>query len=99
MQFELTEEQQLVKANMREFCEKYVEPIADEIDHEARFPAENMKRLAEQDMLGIPYPEEYGGAGSDYLTYVMTVEELARACAATGFLVETNTSLACFFVI
>jgi butyryl-CoA dehydrogenase len=96
MQFELTEEQQLVKANMKEFCEKYVEPVADEIDYEARFPAENMKRLAEQDMLGIPYPEEYGGAGSDYLTYVMTVEELARACAATGFLVETNTSLASF---
>jgi butyryl-CoA dehydrogenase len=96
MQFELTEEQELVKANMREFCEKYVEPVANEIDYEARFPAENIRRLAEQDMLGIPYPEEYGGAGSDYLTYVMTVEELARACAATGFLVETNTSLVCF---
>jgi butyryl-CoA dehydrogenase len=96
MQFELTEEQQLVKANMKEFCEKYVEPVADEIDREERFPAENIKRLAEQDMLGVPYPEEYGGAGSDYLTYVMTVEELARACASTGFVVETNTSLACF---
>ena len=40
-------------------------------------------------MLGIPYPEKYGGAGSDYLTYVVTVEELARSCAATGFIVET----------
>ena len=46
-------------------------------------------------MLGIPYPEEYGGAGSDYLTYVMTLEELSHACAATGFIVEANTSLAC----
>jgi butyryl-CoA dehydrogenase len=96
MQFELTEEQQLVKANMKEFCEKYVEPVANEIDYEARFPAENIKRLAEQDMLGIPYPEKYGGAGSDFLTYVMTLEELSRACAGTGFLIETNTSLACF---
>ncbi len=95
MDFELTEEQQLVKANMKEFCEKYVEPIADQVDQEARFPAENLKRLAEQDMLGIPYPEEYGGAGSDYLTYIMTIEELSYACAATGAIVEANTSLAC----
>ena len=96
MQFEFTEEQQLVKANMREFCEKFVEPVAAEIDHDARFPAENIKRLAEQDMLGIPYPEKYGGAGSDYLTYVVTIEELARSCATTGFIVEDNTSLTSF---
>ena len=95
MDFEMTEEQELVKANIKEFCEKYVEPIADQVDQEARFPAENIKRLAEQDMLGIPYPEEYGGAGSDYLTYIITIEELSRACAATGFIVEANTSLAC----
>jgi butyryl-CoA dehydrogenase len=95
MYFELTEEQELIKANMKEFCEKYVEPIADQVDQEARFPAENISRLAEQDMLGIPYPEEYGGAGSDYLTYIMTIEELSRACAATGLVVEVNTSLAC----
>ena len=95
MQLELTEEQELIKANMKEFCEKYVEPIADQVDQEARFPAENISRLAEQDMLGIPYPEEYGGAGSDYLTYIMTLEELSYACAATGLIVEVNTSLAC----
>ncbi len=95
MHFELTEEQELVKANIKEFCEKFVEPIADQVDQEARFPAENISRLAEQDMLGIPYPEEYGGAGSDYLTYTMTLEELSRACAATGLIVEANTSLAC----
>lgn len=96
MYFELSEEQQLVKANMREFCEKYVEPTAEETDHEARFPAGNLKMLAEQEMLGIPYPEEYGGAGADYLTYIVTIEELSRACAATGFVVAANTSLVCF---
>jgi butyryl-CoA dehydrogenase len=95
MHIELTEEQELVRANMKEFCEKYVEPIADQVDQEARFPAENIKRLAEQDMMGIPYPEQYGGAGSDYLTYIMTLEELSRACAATGSIVETHTSLVC----
>ncbi len=96
MRFELTEEQQLVKANMREFCGKYVEPVAGEVDLDARFPAENIKRLAEQDMLGIPYPEEYGGAGADFLTYVVAIEELSRACAATGFIVETIRRLVCY---
>jgi butyryl-CoA dehydrogenase len=96
MDLELTEEQQLVRASVREFCEKYVEPIADAVDQEPRFPSETFKRLAEQDWLGIPYPEEYGGAGADYLTHIIALEELSRACAATGFIVEVNTSLACF---
>ena len=96
MNFHLTEEQQLVRASVREFCEKFVEPIADAVDQEARFPAENIGKLAEQDWMGIPYPEEYGGAGADYLTYILTVEELSRSCAATGAIVGINTSLACF---
>jgi butyryl-CoA dehydrogenase len=96
MYFELTEEQQLVRASVKEFCEKYVEPVADGVDQEARFPSENVKRLAEQDWLGIPYPEEYGGAGADYLTCIIAVEELSRACATTGAIVGVNTSLACF---
>lgn len=96
MHFQLTEEQQLVKASVREFSEKYVEPIADAVDQEPRFPSENIKRLAEQEWLGIPYPEQYGGAGADYLTYILTIEELSRACATTGFIVEVHTSLACF---
>ncbi len=96
MHFQLTEEQQLVRANVREFSQKFVEPIADEVDQQPRFPSENVKRLAEQDWLGIPYPQEYGGAGADFLTYILTIEELSRACAATGFIVEVHTSLACF---
>ena len=78
MNLELTEEQQLVRASVREFCEKYVEPAADAVDQEPRFPSENVKRLAEQDWLGIPYPEEYGGAGADYLTHIIAVEELTK---------------------
>jgi butyryl-CoA dehydrogenase len=96
MDFKLTEEQQLVRANVREFCLKYVEPIADEVDQEPRFPAENIKRLAEQDWLGIPYPENYGGAGGDYQSYIIVVEELSRSCATTGFTLECHTSLACY---
>ncbi|TEB13872.1 Acyl-CoA dehydrogenase [Pelotomaculum sp. FP] len=96
MNFQLTEEQQLIRASVREFCEKYVEPIAEKVDAEGYFPMENVKRLAEQEWTGIPYPEEYGGAGSDYLTYIMVVEELSRACATTGFTLECHTSLASY---
>jgi butyryl-CoA dehydrogenase len=96
MNFELTEEQQMIRANVREFCEKYLEPIAEEVDREAKFPEDAVKKLAEQDLLGIPYPQEYGGAGSDYLSYIIVVEELSRSCATTGFTLECHTSLASF---
>ena len=96
MDFNLTEEHKLIRASVREFCEKYVEPIAEATDSEPKFPADTIKKLAEQDLLGIPYPQEYGGAGSDYLSYTIVVEELSRACATTGFTLECHTSLACF---
>jgi butyryl-CoA dehydrogenase len=96
MDFKLSEEHQLIRASVREFCHKYVEPAADEIDQQARFPEDIVKKLAQQDWLGIPFPEEYGGAGSDYLSYTIVVEELSRACATTGFTLECHTSLACY---
>jgi len=96
MNFQLSEEHQLIRASVREFCQKYVEPVADEIDQQARFPQGIVNRLAQQDWLGIPYPEAYGGAGSDYLSYTIVVEELSRACATTGFTLECHTSLACY---
>ncbi|MCE5336457.1 MAG: acyl-CoA dehydrogenase [Desulfobacteraceae bacterium] len=96
MDFNLTEEHKLIRANVREFCEKYVAPIAEVTDSEPKFPADTVKRLAEQDLLGIPYPAEYGGAGSDYLSYIIVIEELSRACATTGFTLECHTSLACY---
>jgi butyryl-CoA dehydrogenase len=96
MDFNLTEEHQLIRSGVREFCQKYVEPVAEMTDSEAKFPADTVKKLAEQDWLGIPYPQEYGGAGSDYLSYIIVVEELSRACATTGFTLECHTSLACY---
>ncbi len=96
MDFNLTEEQKLIRQGVKEFCERYVSPIADEVDQEPRFPAETVKKLAEQDWLGIPYPVEYGGAGADYLSYIIVLEELSRACATTGFTLECHTSLAEF---
>ncbi|HOV78520.1 MAG TPA: acyl-CoA dehydrogenase [Bacillota bacterium] len=96
MNFKLTEEQQLIRASVREFCQQYVEPVADKIDREACFPSDVVRKLAEQEWMGIPYPEEYGGAGSDYLTYTIVVEELSRVCATTGFTLECHTSLASY---
>jgi butyryl-CoA dehydrogenase len=96
MDFQLTEEHELIRASVQEFCEKHVEPIANQIDQQARFPSELIEKMAEQDWFGIPYPPEYGGAGSDYLSYIIVIEELSRACAATGFTLECHTSLACF---
>ncbi|GBF34919.1 butyryl-CoA dehydrogenase [Desulfocucumis palustris] len=96
MNFNLTEEQELVRAGVREFCQKYVEPLAEKVDEEAYFPMETVKKLTEQEWTGIPYPAEYGGAGADYLTYIIVVEELSRACATTGFTLECHTSLASY---
>ncbi|MDD2586243.1 MAG: acyl-CoA dehydrogenase [Syntrophomonadaceae bacterium] len=94
MDFKLTEEQELIRANMREFCQKYVDPIAVEIDENSRYPAEIIAKLAEMDWMGMPYPQEYGGAGLDYLTYTMVIEELSRSCAATGFTLSCHIGLA-----
>jgi butyryl-CoA dehydrogenase len=92
--FQLTEEQQLIRSNMREFADRYVEPIAAEIDENSRHPAELFKKLAEGGWMGIPIPVEYGGSGADYLTHILAVEELSRSCSSTGFSVASHVIVA-----
>ena len=99
MDFKLTEEQELIRKNMREFAAKYVDPIAVEIDENSRHPAELFKKLAEGDWLGIPIPMEYGGAGADYLTHIVAVEELSRSCASTGFTVSIHVGIASMLIL
>jgi butyryl-CoA dehydrogenase len=99
MDFKLTEEQELIRKNMREFAGKYVDPIAAEIDENSRHPAELFKKLAEGDWLGMPIPVEYGGAGADYLTHVVAVEELSRSCASTGFTVSIHVGIASMLIL
>ncbi|PKM76273.1 MAG: acyl-CoA dehydrogenase [Firmicutes bacterium HGW-Firmicutes-15] len=94
MDFKLTEEQELIRSNMREFALKYVEPIAVELDETARYPKEVIQKLSEGGWMGMPFPVEYGGQGTDYLTYAIAIEELSRSCAATGFTMSVHTSLA-----
>ena len=93
MDFALTEEQQLIKAMAREFAQTKVAPIAAEIDQNRRFPSELIPELRELNLLGVPFPEEYGGAGADFLSYVLVIEELAKACASTAVIVSTHTCL------
>jgi butyryl-CoA dehydrogenase len=94
MDFELTDEQQLIRDAVREFAEAEVTPIAAELDHDHRFPYELLPKLAEMNLMGMPYPEKEGGAGADYMSYVIAIEELSRACASTGIILSAHTSLA-----
>ena len=94
MDFELTDEQQLIRDAVREFAETEVTPIAAELDRDHRFPYELMPKLAEMNLMGMPYPEKEGGAGADYVSYVIAIEEISRACASTGIIMSAHTSLA-----
>jgi butyryl-CoA dehydrogenase len=94
MNFELTEEQNLIRGMVREFAETEVAPTAAVRDEEERFDRALMfDRLAELGLTGIVFPEEYGGAGADYLSYAIAVEELSRVCASTGVTLSAHLSL------
>ena len=94
MNFELTEEQSLIKEMVREFAETEVAPSAKERDEEERFDRALMfDRLGELGLTGIVFPEEYGGAGADYISYSIAVEELSRVCASTGVTLSAHLSL------
>jgi butyryl-CoA dehydrogenase len=94
MNFKLSEEHELLRKTIREFARKEVEPTAAERDEQARFDMEIFKKMADLGLTGIPWPEKYGGIGSDYLSYVIAVEELSRVCASTGVTLSAHTSLA-----
>ena len=80
MGFELTEEQESLRRTVRKFCEKEIAPIAAEADEKGEFHREIFEKLAKIGLLGIPSPEEYGGAGLGYSTYAVVIEEIARHC-------------------
>ncbi|MCL1828292.1 MAG: acyl-CoA dehydrogenase [Oscillospiraceae bacterium] len=96
MDFKFTPEEQDIIDMLHDFCLKEVQPIAAEIDEEERFPEETVKQLAEMGMMGLPFPEEYGGAGLSYVTYIAACEELARYCASTSVTLSAHSSLCCW---
>jgi butyryl-CoA dehydrogenase len=93
MNFKQDENHEQLQQMYREFAENEVKQIAQEIDESMRFPKENVEKMAEMGLLGIPFEEKYGGAGMDTLSYVQCVEELSKCCATTGVIVSAHTSL------
>jgi alkylation response protein AidB-like acyl-CoA dehydrogenase len=93
MDFTLSSEQLAIKEMVRSFAEKEIEPFALENDLESKFPIETFKKMGELGLLGIPFPEEYGGIGADTISYCLAVEEIGRACGGTGLSFAATTSL------
>ena len=96
MNFHFSEEEQEILDMLHDFCLKEVAPIAAEVDENERFPEETWHKLAEMGMMGVPFAEEYGGAGLSYLNYIGICEELAKHCATTSVMVSAHTSLCCW---
>jgi alkylation response protein AidB-like acyl-CoA dehydrogenase len=92
MNFELSKEQQETKERAAEFADREVAPYAAELDREDRFPAETFEKLADMGFMGLCVPEEYGGAGMDFLSYVLLLEEISRADAGVGVTLAVHTS-------
>src|SRR5919109_201398 len=93
MKLDLSAEQQMIQTMAREFAEAEVRPIAAEIDRDARFPHETVKRMGELGLMGIAVPERWGGAGAHVVAYVVALEEIAKACASHAVVMSVNTSL------
>ena len=93
MDFTFNDEQQMIHKMCREFAEEEIKPRAEEMDRAGEFPYEIVRKMAELGLLGLPFPEEYGGAGADYLTYCLALEEIGRGDASVGITMEAHTSL------
>ena len=96
MDFSLTEDQKMLKTMVRDFAETEVEPIAAQIDEEARFPTESIKKIAQLGLMGTIFPEEYGGSGGGETEIAIIIEEIARVCGSTAAILLASISLASY---
>lgn len=95
MDFLLTEEQLMLKDMVSKFAQEKIAPVASENEKKHKYPEEIIKELGELGIMGISYPTEYGGAGMDFMSYFLAVEEISRWCASTGVIVSAHSSLVC----
>src|SRR6266851_815694 len=93
MRLDLTEEQQMIQATVREFADSQIKPIAADIDRDARFPHETVKGMGELGLMGMVIPEQWGGSGAGAVSYVVALEEIAKACASHAVIMSVNNSL------
>ena len=93
MEFELNEEQRMIRKMVRDFAEKEIAPKAAELDETKEFPWDTIRKMADLGLMGLPVPEEYGGSGADTISYAIAVEEVARACGSTAITMASHTSL------
>ena len=93
MDFNLGDEHRLIQRTVRDFATQEVAPVAEELDREKRFPYEIVAKLGELDLMGIPFPQEYGGGGGDSLAYALAVEELTRVDSSVAITLCAHTSL------
>ncbi len=93
MDFTLNEEQLAIRDTCREFAEQEIKPLAEEMDRTGKFPYALVRKMGELGLLGLPFPEEYGGAGADFLSYCIAIEEISRGDVSVGITMEAHTSL------
>jgi short-chain 2-methylacyl-CoA dehydrogenase len=93
MDFTLNEERQAIRDTCRDFAEQEIKPLAEEMDRTGEFPYEIVRKMGELGLLGLPFPEEYGGAGADFLSYCIAIEEISRGDVSVGITMEAHTSL------
>jgi len=93
MDFDLSDDHQLIRSTVREFAEGEIAPVAEELDREKRFPYAIVRQLGDLNLMGLPFPERYGGAGGDTLAYALAVEELTRVDSSVGITMCAHTSL------
>src|SRR5580693_8067030 len=95
MDFELSDEQRMIRDTARDFAAREVAPKAAELDRSGRWPTEIVAKMAELGLLGVAIPQEHGGAGMDALSYALAMEEVSAACASSGVIMSVNNSLFC----
>jgi len=95
MDYLLTDEQKMLKEMVGKFAEEKIGPVASENERNHRFPKEIIDEAGQLGLMGIAYPTEYGGAGMDYVSYFLAVEQVSRWCASTGVIISAHTSLVC----
>lgn len=95
MNFDLTPEQQRIRAEVRRFAEQEIAPRARHVDEQGEFPAETFGKMAQSGLMGLPFAEEYGGAGADSISTAIAIEEVARACGSTALIYSAHLGLGC----